>query len=49
MKIATGVWAYKPGAAKRKSIELFEKIGVSKLGQIVIQDEDGNLYLAEPI
>lgn len=36
----------KPAAVSRR---LFEEIGVSKSGAIVIQDADGNLYKAEEI
>lgn len=33
----------------KSSSTLFEKIGASKTGKIVLQDEDGELYVAEKL
>lgn len=40
-------WVYRPQDAKDK--RLFEEVGVSKDGRVVIQDADGNLFIATEI
>lgn len=42
-------WVYKPNHNKSNDKRLFEELGVTKSGAIVIQDSDGNLWRAEPI
>lgn len=44
-------YRYQPGPAEEKKTgnRVFEEIGVTKKGDIIIQDSDGNLYRAEEL
>lgn len=58
IKVTNGVWRYDPAIATQvkardngqgDSHMLFEMIGASKQGKFVLQDESGDLYLAEKL
>lgn len=43
------IWRWKPNAENEKSKNykrVFEEVGATRTGAVVIQDEDGNLYKA---
>jgi hypothetical protein len=47
------VWMYLPNKekpeVKRKGMRLFEELGTTKRGTIVIEDDEGNLYEAKDL
>lgn len=49
--VAQGVWRYDPSAksVSKTTSTLFELIGQTKQGKVVLQDEDGNLYVGEKL
>lgn len=49
VEVARGVYRYEPGNEQRNGTVLYQQVGPTKTGEYVIQDEDGNLYLARPL
>lgn len=47
-QVGKGIYRYRPTNGKPSS-ELYEKVGVTKTGALVIQDENGRLYKAEEL
>lgn len=45
VKVMNGVYSYRP--AGRVGTRMFEELAVTKNGRILIQDEDGTVYVAE--
>lgn len=47
VRITSGVYSYKPNSVSVNT--LFERIAVTKTGSVVLQDEDGNVFVAKPV
>ena len=53
VKIAGRSWIYRPSASKAKEAaatrRVFEELATAKGGDLIIQDQDGNLYRAKEL
>jgi len=48
LKVAEGSWKYDPQAKELKGKTLFELLARTKTGSVVLQDEDGSIWVAKP-